>query len=176
MLSGPADFRRTTFGGYTTFEGAQFLGEADFRVKKVEQGIEVRNAHFERAPDFIGVDMRESARLDNMTITPPLILRTADKPDKQPTSRTSWFRRLSFGFAIDGDEHARYRKLRKMAADAKDIEKEVLFNGYEIASRRFWVDQPLGAGWDRFWLGAIPRCQTMANPFGGRWGGYSGFG
>lgn len=41
-----------------------------------------------------------------------------------------------------------------MAADGKDHENELIFNAYEIAARRFWVDKP----WPptkvgRFWLG-----------------------
>lgn len=67
--------------------------------------------------------------------------------------------RWSRGFAIarDPDAAAKFRKLKKMAMEAEDHDREMEFHAQEIRCRRFWEDYPSwnGRGVTRFWLGWI---------------------
>jgi hypothetical protein len=142
-------FVNTLFHDRITFADAEFESAAIFRVKKLAFGIDLEDTTFARAPDFRDVELKEPPAFDNMAIAHPL---SPHHAETAPPSRDHWLT-SRMGYAIDRDEHARYRKLRKMAAEAKDTEKEILFNAHEIASRRFWVDEPFGRGAGNFWLG-----------------------
>lgn len=56
--------------------------------------------------------------------------------------------------AADADVTARFRRLRKLARDAGDGDRELDFHAQELKSRRFWLDKPFErASAARFWLG-----------------------
>jgi uncharacterized protein YjbI with pentapeptide repeats len=154
MFLGDADFTRSSFGGRTLFRDATFSRRVSFCSIRSEVAFALEGTAFSGAPDFTEATFHEPPRLDDCVIvqakTPYGIF--ADDPAKDPRPPSILFDmyRSDFNVARDKDEHARLRKLRKMAADAKDHENELKFNGYEIAARRFWVDKPNGL---RFWLG-----------------------
>ena len=158
-----ANFTGVEFGGATSFTDARFHKEAMFNLAQIKGGFSLANARFVRVPDSIGTTFNEPPRLDNARI-----VRCAAMT---PPNRTlSWFRRHFLLFwAADGDDHARFRKLRTMANQSKDHENELRFNADEIACRRFWVDKPAGRGMARFWFGwlyeKIANCgQSLIRP------------
>ena len=60
----------------------------------------------------------------------------------------------NWGMASDADVSARFRRLRKLARDAGDGDRELDFHAQELKSRRFWLDKPTErASAARFWLG-----------------------
>lgn len=149
-----AIFDSCIFGGPANFSFARFCADASFTSITSDRGIILNGVSFSQTPDFTDAAFHEPPRLDDCDVADPLnefqpFRSTAD----DPRPRDARFLPVLFPIwriARDADEHARFRKLRKMAADAKDHENELKFNGYEIAARRFWVDKPNEA---RFWLG-----------------------
>lgn len=151
---GATSFEQTIFERPASFASASFLGPASFHSAQSKTAFSLASAKFKRTPDFIEATFHEPPRLDDCVIkpTPAPYGMFADDPaqDPRPPSLVFDMYRGDFNVARDKDEHARLRKLRKMAADGKDHENELKFNGYEIAARRFWVDKPNEL---RFWLG-----------------------
>lgn len=149
-----ATFRYAAFEGPTQFNRVSFSSSVNFRSIRSKLGFSLARTSFAQTPDFTDATFHEPPRLDNCVIEgePAPYGLFADDPAADPRPRSLLFDmyRSDFNVARDGDEHARIRKLRKMAADAKDHENELKFNGYEIAARRFWVDKPNEG---RFWLG-----------------------
>lgn len=149
-------FDRSSFNERAHFSNAVFSKFASFRSIKSKLAFSLSQAKFTQTPDFTDATFHEPPRLDNCEMPNPInefqpFQSTAD----DPRPRDSRFAPALFPIwrvARAGDEHARFRKLRKMAADAKDHENELKFNGYEIAARRFWVDHPYKNP-GRFWLG-----------------------
>lgn len=152
-----ADFNQATFNGPVTFARAEFHRAAVFTSIHSKVAFSLAGATFARTPDFIEAAFHHPPRLDDCELAPPIsesqIFESAEGDDFPLDPRPAGLLRC-FALARDGHEHARLRKLRAMAADGKDHENELLFNAYEIAARRFWVDKPWPpAKAARFWLG-----------------------
>lgn len=170
-----ADFSDVIFEGNVRFNEARFEGLATFRAITPKKTLSFADARFRRPPDFIGVKFAEPPRLDNLVIEDPLdwqkprwfsrligTLPADARPritpiENDPRLRRGYTRSWPYTrmrIARDGDEHARFRKLREMAAAAKDHEQEVQNNAHEIAARRFWAASPFVKGErSAFWLG-----------------------
>lgn len=166
-FSGIADFTRATFAGLAQITDAIFCRQADFTAIRSEVRFTLARSTFAQTPSFIDATFHEPPRIDDINFAEPTLLRKSAEftnstdgapshpygPD--PRQRGSRMGRLLFRFfrvARDGDEHARFRKLRKMAADANDHESATKFNAHEFVARRFWVDAPWLNGTFRFWL------------------------
>jgi uncharacterized protein YjbI with pentapeptide repeats len=141
-FTGVTSFEEVSFLDRVDFVRTQFEGPTTFKFKEAKGPIDLSGAIFTQAPDFIGVELKEPPRLDNVKITTPMT--------GHGSGSWRWFTK-----ATNGEVHAHYRKLRKMAIAGSDVENEVRFNAAEIGCRRFWIDQPWppakGAG--RFWIG-----------------------
>ena len=144
------DFSRCSFTGSAAFRDAQFSRKASFRSIGSKVAFSLEGTRFARLHDFTDATFHEPPRLDDCYIS--VEIGHPEYSSELDQRRPDRFFGIAkeIGIARDKDEHARLRKLRKMAADARDHENELNFNGYEIAARRFWVDEPNEA---RFWLG-----------------------
>jgi hypothetical protein len=145
-FQGRTSFNGGRFGGDTTFAQAKFEGPADFAASVFMKGasfegidsaaaFSLADATFRQVPSFIGATFKGVLRLDNVE-TPPY----------------RWL-----GWAPARDASARFRELRRRAAEAHDHERELEFFAQEIRTGRFhakglpsWV--PKAWSW-RFWFG-----------------------
>ena len=177
-----ADFTDVEFEDTVSFDEARFGDAATFSFIAPKKSLSFADARFRRPPDFIGVKFTEPPRLDNMVIDDPLDWdhyrrfsrlignrkpplpnplfpdrQDGREPDPRQRGKSRILRRLLFSrmrVARDENEHARFRKLREMAAAAKDYEQETRANAHEIAARRFWAVSPFEPGEKApFWLG-----------------------
>jgi uncharacterized protein YjbI with pentapeptide repeats len=153
MPGSSANFRQAIFKGAATFEGARFEAPALFSATDSKVGFSLAEAKFNVTPDFIEANFRHAPRLDDCELLNPIARAHKFKShlldDRPEDPRPRGPLRL-FAVARDKHEQARLRKLRAMASDGKDYESESIFNGYEIAARRFWIDKPSSL---RFWAG-----------------------
>jgi uncharacterized protein YjbI with pentapeptide repeats len=153
-----ADFRLVIFEGPVKFAGSRFTSRAAFTSIHSKAAFSLAGAEFTHIPDFVGATFHEPPRLDDSVLRNPISeshpFDHGQAPDSAPDPRAPGLLRCC-AVACDSREHARLRKLRSMAAAGKDHENELLFNAYEIAARRFWVDKPWSGfvPGGRFWLG-----------------------
>lgn len=150
-----ADFTQATFDGSANFSAARFVAHAIFESIESSKAFSISKAHFDATPDFIGAVFHVAPRLDESYLIPPIseshifnVVNDLEDGSYPRDPRPAGILRM-FALSRDRHEHARLRKLRTMATDGEDYENGVLFNAYEIAARRFWVDKPLSL---RFWL------------------------
>jgi hypothetical protein len=139
-------FNSVTFSGDANFSNATFSGEARFWSTTFQQcamfdsvsaaAFSLADTEFNQVPSFIGATFKGTLRLDNVE-----------------TPRYRW----TFGYTPDKDATARFRELRRQAAEAQDRERELEFFAQEIRTGRFhakglpsWV--PKIWSW-RFWFG-----------------------
>lgn len=140
-----ADFSHVAFLGHTKFNDVTFEGEANFNAIRCDKNFTIGGTVFRRTPNFIGATFSEPPRIDNTTL-PALLLRGNVRGDP----RCLLWR--TFKIAADANEYARFRALRRIAAEARDPESEMRFGGLELAARRFWIDRPFRNS-ARFWFG-----------------------
>jgi hypothetical protein len=88
-----------------------------------------------------------------MTIADPLSFSPENGEHGKSDPRTRFFR--FFKASSDPEYAARYARLRKIAAETYDYEREREFFAQELRSRRFWHDKPFGRGLARFWIGWV---------------------
>jgi uncharacterized protein YjbI with pentapeptide repeats len=146
-VSGPAWFDNATFNAKASFWTSQFKGSVTFANSIFRQAADfdgvdsaaafvLSNVAFKRVPGFIGATFKGKLRLDNVE-----------------TPRYRW----TFGYTPDKDATARFRELRRQAAEAQDHDREMEFFAQEVRTGRFhakglpsWV--PKVWSW-RFWFG-----------------------
>jgi hypothetical protein len=148
---GRANFLQTVFGGRTSFRNVKFEGPAEFSASLARAAFLLSGAHFSIVPGFHDTSFREQPSLDHMTITDPLSVSPAMADPSMPDPRP----RLFSIVPVSGnpDYAARYRGLRRLAAETQDHEREREFFAQELRCRRFWHDTPFGKGLARFWIG-----------------------
>jgi hypothetical protein len=150
---GRANFLQTVFGGRTSFRDVKFEGPAEFSASSARAAFLLSGAHFTLVPGFHDASFREPPSLDHMTIADPLsvspVMADLAAPDPRP--------RLFQMVPVSGNPEyaARYRGLRRLAAETQDHEREREFFAQELRCRRFWHDKPLGKGLARFWIGYL---------------------
>jgi hypothetical protein len=126
VFSGRAWFYDATFVRGAWFNRARFDGDARFTRAKFEGAAEeFSDASFRIAPDFRG------ARY----VVPPTLQRAVVgyATDK---AGTAWQRLL--GRAIDNSQAPSYRRLKQLASEAKDHEREQEFFALEMRAKRFY--------------------------------------
>jgi Pentapeptide repeats (9 copies) len=161
---GSATFSRDAFFGSATFSGptllteVRFNADADFRHAKFEKPVTFARSIFRQAANFEGIDSVAAFSLTDATFNQvPSFIGAAFKGkvrlDNVETPRDRW----TFGYTPDKDATARFRELRRQAAEAQDRERELEFFAQEIRTGRFhgkglpsWV--PKVWSW-RFWFG-----------------------
>jgi hypothetical protein len=146
-----ANFLQTLFRGRTSFRNVTFKGPAEFSAAQARAAFGLSGAHFAQVPSFHDASFREPPSLDNMTIADPLSLFPSQGGNGRSDPRPAFLRMMRA--CGDPECAARYRRLRKLAAETRDYEREREFFAQELRCRRFWHDKPLGRGLARFWIG-----------------------
>jgi Pentapeptide repeats (9 copies) len=146
-----ANFLQSQFRSRASFRNGRFRGPAEFAAVQSRAAFALAGAHFDQVPSFHDASFRDPPRLDNMTIDDPLAVLPAWSGKAEADPRPALFR----GIKACGDpEYAGYyRRLRKLAAETQDYEREREFYAQELRCRRFWHDKPFGDGLARFWIG-----------------------
>jgi len=165
-----ADFQLTAFPRFATFKGVRFSGLANFNAMRGAQAFDLTDAHFETAPDFIQAHFEEAPRLDNLVVRQQLVLGAqAFGPSRFWRSRVSYPLRAAFSLqhrllSADPDSAARWRALKRLAARARDRDREREFFAREVRAARFSSDWPIPwpfwrpsawLGFSRFWFGLL---------------------
>jgi hypothetical protein len=148
-----ANFLQTVFGGRTSFRNVTFEGPAEFSASLARAVFLLSGAHFKLVPGFHDASFREPPSLDHMTIDDPLSVAPLVADPARPDPRPSLFRLVPM--SGNPEYAARYRGLRRLAADTQDYDREREFFAQELRCRRFWHDQPLGKSFARFWIGYL---------------------
>ncbi len=163
-----ANFRLAAFPGFATFEGAHFQAPSNFNAILCGRAFDLNSAAFDHVPDFIQAHFQETPRLDNLSVRARMVLGAQAFGDGRFWhSRWSYPIRATFGvihriIRADRDIPARWRSLRRLAAVARDHDREREFFAQEVRSGRFAWDWPLPwpvwktrvwLGFFRFWLG-----------------------
>jgi Pentapeptide repeats (9 copies) len=137
VFEGEAAFDYTVFDGYVDFGEATFAKRAGFRAAKVNSAFSIANVTFSEPPDFIQTKFLEPPQLYN----------------------------VKFGAKLmhgDLNQLERLRRLRKIAEQAKDSDREHYFFAAEMRAARWTTDYPLKLhrwpeatwyGCSRFWFG-----------------------
>ena len=156
-FNGDAFFGYATFKGYAFFGHATFNGSAAFSHAKFKQQAAFDHSKFQEAANFEGIDNAAALSLaDAIFKRVPNFFSATFKGklrlDNVETPRYPWL-----GYTPDKDATARFRELRRHAAEAQDHERELEFFAQELRSGRFhvkglppWV--PKLWSW-RFWFG-----------------------
>jgi uncharacterized protein YjbI with pentapeptide repeats len=129
-------FSQAKFTGAATLGDAEFCGDAKFEAIDSGGTFSLANASFRQVPDFTGASFR-GLRLDNV--------------------QTPRYRLL--GWTSDSDAPARFRELKRRAAEAKDHDRELDFFAQEIRTARFHargLPAFVPRVWEwRFWFGLL---------------------
>lgn len=151
QFAGAARFTETRFRGPAFFVNAHFGDDAAFQSIRSEVAFVLSGARFCVVPSFHEATFHQPPRLDYMDINEPL-LRWRRWTENGPADPRPFLLRW---MPVARDQHvsARYRQLRRMAADARDHEREHEFFAQEVRASRFWWDKPFGRGGAKFWLG-----------------------
>ena len=147
------NFLQAVFRGRVTFQNASFKETAEFSAMRSRAPFVLSGARFQSPPNFQDASFIEAPSLDHMTIKDPVSIFPARGVESNVDPRPFLFRMIKA--CGDPDYAIRYSRLRKLAADTQDCERESEFFAQELRCRRFWFDKPLGRGWGRFWLGWI---------------------
>jgi uncharacterized protein YjbI with pentapeptide repeats len=159
---GDADFRSVTFSDTAYFIGgtfgksltlrsavfekpmlcknARFCGDTTFWGMRADGGFDLQDARFVQVPDFRQASFREAIGLDEVKIRVPITLTGPDGKDITYTPPD-----------LTGQDAARWRALRRMAAQAGDHVQEAEFFAQELQAHRGYADKPHTSA--RWWLG-----------------------
>ena len=126
---GDTSFLNATFGGDASFFDATYRAEADFRAVRGQSAFRLAGAKFSKVPNFEQSTFVEAPHLDDIEIG----------------ERTSLFK---------GNKKliARWRALRRLAAQGHAHEQAQRFYAEEMLSRRGVVDRYWSAA---FWFGLL---------------------
>jgi uncharacterized protein YjbI with pentapeptide repeats len=169
-FGGTARFNECSFEGLTSFPGARFRSDANFTAIRAERAFVLGNATFKRAPDFIQAHFEEAPGFDVAHFTASelrliLIRRSIGGIrilwKRLFRAREQQFVRFIYG---QGNPSARYRALRRLAAQGHDHDREQMFFASEIRASRMVTDFPFPwpfwrkTGWSgsaRYWFGLL---------------------
>ncbi len=122
-----ARFLQATFNGYAHFGQAVFKAAASFRAIEGYKSFSLVGASFFEVPDFAQANFREVPQLGEIVF--------------KLASNLSILRGGLAEFVLTNKEHtARWRALRKLAANGYDHGKEQEFFAHELKARRWGSD------------------------------------
>ena len=169
-FSGGADFRGAIFSGETLFRGAIFRGDTNFAAVRFEAPILFATAKFEKPVDLSRCVFRRRASFE--AINSEATFSLADATFREVPSlfgaafkgtlrldnvQTPRFPLL--GWTSDKEAPARFRELKRRAAEAQDHDRELEFFAQEIRTSRFHAKRLPGfvpRVWEwRFWFGLL---------------------
>jgi len=128
-----ARFRGASFLKQVSFQRTKFSGDADFSGSSfIDPRTDFSAVQFAKVPDFRSVEFKVTPNLHDSKVRYAVI---QDAP---------WWQR-ALKRAQDAEDAARYRRLKQLAADAKDHEQELKYFAMELRAKRFWTKSPFGA-------------------------------
>jgi hypothetical protein len=143
---GDAWFRSASFTGHAWFDSVRFHRAASFYSVTAEHGFALIGARFKsKVPDFLSAKFAEPVMFDNIR------LETGVEPG-------GLFRSILGGVFLwlsgnlDHALSAKYRALKRLAAQSEDHGNEQNFFGGELRARRYNEDKPWHPG---FWVGIV---------------------
>jgi hypothetical protein len=149
-FSGEAFFKNATFGGEALLRESRFNADAYFQHAKFERPVTFASSIFRKAADFEGINSAAAFSLANATFeqVPSFFDATFKgklRLDNVTTPRYHWF-----GSTPHKDATARFRELKRHAAEAQDRERELEFLAQEVRAGGFhWsLRSLLGLGFD----------------------------
>jgi hypothetical protein len=152
-----ADFQSAIFGSISSFDDVRLNAEADFKYAKFKEAVTFAGSIFRKSASFDGIDSAAAFSLANATFkqVPGFISASFKGTLRLDNVKTPNYPQL--GYTSDKDATARFRELRRQAAEAQDRERELEFFAQELRTGRFhakglpsWVPKV----WDwRFWFG-----------------------
>ena len=146
-FSGDAGFAQAHFEGFTSFDAARFERSALFTAMQGDSFFSLSGADFDVVPDFEQAHFAEAPRLDISHFR-----RGHVEPRRFWWSRKREVKEKSN--TLSGvEETARWRALKRLAAQGHDHEREQLFFARELKSLRGSTDFPFGRNLGRYWFG-----------------------
>jgi hypothetical protein len=143
-FSGDAGFIQARFEGYTAFDNAHFKRSAQFTAMQGKSYFSLRGVTFDMVPDFEQAHFAEAPRLDVSEFpragVRPKVGKGKDDEKQEP---------------LGNEETARWRSLKRLAAQGHDHEREQLFFARELQSLRGSTDFMLGRNFGRWWFGRL---------------------
>jgi uncharacterized protein YjbI with pentapeptide repeats len=157
-----SNFGASIFYDYVTFECSLFFSSVDFTAIRVERAFSLSNVRFRSVPDFEQSHFEEAPRLDVRTLDKratklgiisflkryvrdknfrkkkSYIITKILKSDLYEIARASY---KVFGFDNTEDLTARWRALKRLAAQAHDHAREQYFFRNEILAKRLIDDK-----------------------------------
>jgi hypothetical protein len=164
-----ASFNQAIFKSYTSFLSTTFKNDSAFIAINGQNFFSLEQVKFYAVPDFSQAHFAEAPRLDNSYFRPT------------PGESRGWW-----GLRLSGDTQditARWRALRRLAVQAHDHERELVFLAEEIKSLRgiqdwvlpnpliFRAGEPIcWPGGGRYWAGLFYQWfsnfgRSMLRPF-----------
>lgn len=149
MFSGEADFGRAKFGGRLGFEGATFRGNAGFNQAIFESIADFSGTTFQKEATFVAINGQSAFTLQEARFSVVPDFRQAhfeEAPQLDDVRFNHSEPRLLSGQEsanIKKDVTARWRALKRLALQAQDHERELIFLAEEIKSLRGVRDWPL---------------------------------
>lgn len=150
---GPAAFDEAQFNAPVSFASSRFNSAADFSAIRSTVAFVLASADFIQVPSFHEASFNEPPRVDHMVVADPLKRFQRWKLMSSEDPRRGLFRLMKV--TANSDASAKFRRLKKLAAEAHDLPREQEFFAQELRCRQFWHDTPIGPGMGRFWLGWI---------------------
>src|SRR5262249_4118672 len=135
-FGGEVQFTNVRFGDEARFDGARFASAAWFQGTQFRRAAyfggahfdgvvaDFSFAHFEGAAEFRATDLAHPPTLDNTSIA------------YTASGTVGFWRRMLWCAATDQDA-ARYRRLKQLASEAKDHERELKMFALELRAKRF---------------------------------------
>ncbi len=148
---GDVSFTQARFGGAAVFSGTRFLRDVTFQSMTTETAFVLAEAHFRNPPVLSETGFQGGPDLEDIRISDPLKRwrrwKNSGHSDPRPL--------LLFWMKVAKTPQAafRYRRLRRLALEARDETRAHEFHVQERRCRRFWHDKPFGHGFTAFWLG-----------------------
>ena len=130
-------FGEATFEHVTSFAGAKFRAEVDFRAVQGNSAFTMAASEFMETPNFEQATFVQAPRLDNVKIGPQLCY---------------WGKVKEFFTEGDLEKEGRWRALKRLAAQGHDHASEQLFFRGEFLARHGVADRYRRAS---FWVGVL---------------------
>jgi hypothetical protein len=161
-------FKEALFEGPVSFAQGRFGAEADFTAVQSRVAFVLAGAEFKNVPSFLEASFHEPPRVDHMLVENQLKRFHDWKKSGASDPRGLLFK----GWRVCGDPDApaKFRRLKKLASEAQDQQREQEFFAQELRCRRFWNDKPMGGGMAGFWFGwaygiAADYGRSLSRPF-----------
>lgn len=124
--SGNTNFQNATFHRRALFEGADFRHEVDFSVVSFKSAVTFKDAKFDRIPDFRYSDIKVHFSMHGMEV------------GFAPMKANKRYLFLDWKMAANRDHADKFRRLKELASNCKDHEREQNFFAKELMAKRFY--------------------------------------